>query len=100
MPISKCKNMERYKAKTKTKDEEKTDSVIKKDTSLGKKPKVHYKHIYSIAFLSLIYGITLFIVAYFASRYNWCNIKFALEVAGAPFVIALIGFMLQGENSN
>lgn len=92
--------MERYKVKTKTKDEEKTDSVIKKDTSSGKKPKVLYKHIYIIAFISLIYGVTLFIVAYYASLYNLCNIKFALEVAGAPFVIALIGFMLQGGNSN
>lgn len=100
MPISKCKNMERYKVKAKTKDEEKTDSLIKKDTSSEKKPKGYSIHLYSIAFLSLIFGVFLFCIAYIASRYNLCNIKFALEVAGGPFAIALIAFMLQGANSN
>lgn len=92
--------MERYKVKTKTKDEEKTDSVIKNDTSSEKKTKGHSIHLYSLAFFSVIYGVFLFIFAYFASLQNWCNIKFALEVAGGPFVIALIGFMLEGLNSN
>ena len=86
------RNMEQFKTKSHTKDNKKADNDLNSAKSLEKKIR-EYKFIsFFNSFQVVLMALGLFSLAYLASANGWCNLKFALEIAGAPFIISLAVF--------
>lgn len=90
------RNMEQFKTKSQTKDNKKADNDLNSDKSLEKKIREYRITSFLNSFQVVLVALGLFGLAYLASSNGWCDLKFALEVAGAPFILAVVVYELEG----
>ncbi len=90
------RNMEKFKKKMKINDNKINDNNLNTEKSITQQIKDHnIRNLFNTLHIVAI-ALGLFLLAYGASYFNWCDLKFALEVAGAPFILAVVIYELEG----
>ena len=86
------RNMEQFKKKTKNNSNKINDHILNTEKSITQQIKDYNIRNFFNALHIVAIALGLFLLAYVASANGWSNLKFALEIAGAPFIISLAVF--------